>query len=71
MKFNYLLALILLLLIKTGYSQQNVGIGILNPNANALLHLDDTNKGLLISVRQTTFLLPIKATKGKTNDIID
>lgn len=38
----------LLLLSFKAFSQNNVGIGIANPDASALLHVDASNKGLLI-----------------------
>ncbi|MBP6730842.1 MAG: hypothetical protein KA149_02220, partial [Chitinophagales bacterium] len=44
----YFTLLLCLAILKFSYAQNNVGIGTNNPDASALLHVDASNKGLLI-----------------------
>lgn len=48
MKKNLFASVLLLAMVLTGLAQNNVGIGIANPDPYALLHLESNSKGLLI-----------------------
>jgi hypothetical protein len=49
--------------LQTGYTQ-NIGIGTINPNPNALLDISSNNKGLLAPRMDSTSRKNIPATKG-------
>ncbi len=48
MKNKFIILILLLFYLTVGYSQNNVGIGTITPDSNAILEMQATDKGILI-----------------------
>src|SRR5438128_1057487 len=61
---------LLMLLGAIGFAQQNVGIGTLTPNPNAMLEIQSSDKGLLLPRMTTTERTAIAATANDVGLIV-
>src|SRR5687768_1019627 len=71
-KAFYLLAIVVLVLAANTANAQsdNVGIGILNPNPNAILDLTSNNKGLMVPRLLTSQRNAIPVTSGEASLLV-